>query len=217
MALTHNIADIRINYAKQALNEDSVLHHPVRQFEVWLQEAIQSEAEEPTALVLSTVNAAGRPSGRVVLLKHVEEQGFTFFTNYDSRKGQELAERPFAALTFFWPALERQVRIEGRVEKVAPEVSDAYFHSRPKGSQIGAWASPQSQPIESREALEQRDKQYQEQFTAQELVPRPEHWGGYRLVPDQIEFWQGRPNRLHDRILYALQENGAWSISRLAP
>ncbi|OKL41558.1 pyridoxamine 5'-phosphate oxidase [Pontibacter flavimaris] len=216
MALTHNIADIRINYMKHALTEDSVSGKPLHQFQGWLQEAIEAQVEEPTALVLSTVNAAGRPAARVVLLKGVDEQGLSFYTNYTSRKGRELEENPYAAATFFWPALERQVRVEGKVVKVHPEESDTYFHSRPKGSQIGAWASPQSQEIPSRMVLEQRERELKEQYAATDFVPRPEHWGGYRLVPDYVEFWQGRPSRLHDRIVYEL-ENGLWQIKRLAP
>ncbi|MDX5421083.1 MAG: pyridoxamine 5'-phosphate oxidase [Hymenobacteraceae bacterium] len=218
MALTHNIADIRNNYAKQALTEGSVAQDPIEQFKVWLQEAIEAQAEEPTALVLSTVNAAGRPSARVVLLKDVSAAGFTFFTNYDSRKGYQLDQNPFASITFFWPALERQVRIEGRVEKVTPEVSDNYFHSRPKGSQIGAWASPQSREVESRQVLEEAERRYSEEFASVQEVPRPKHWGGYLLQPDYLEFWQGRPNRLHDRIMYELDGGGSnWRIARLAP
>ncbi|WP_242918875.1 pyridoxamine 5'-phosphate oxidase [Pontibacter liquoris] len=216
MSLTHNIAAIRKNYSKQALTEDSVRPQPLEQFQVWLQEALQAEAEEATAMVLSTVSAAGRPSARVVLLKDVSPAGLTFFTNYNSRKGQELAETPFAALTFFWPALERQVRIEGKVSKAAPQHSDTYYHSRPKGSQIGAWASPQSQPIASREELEEADQAFTEQFAAVAEIPRPPFWGGYLLQPDRLEFWQGRPNRLHDRIVYELQ-GSTWHIVRLAP
>jgi len=212
----HNIAAIRTNYAKQALTEASVAAHPMDQFSVWLEEAIQADASEATALVLSTVSAAGKPSARVVLLKDVSSDGFIFFTNYNSRKGQDLAENPNAAITFFWPALERQVRVEGKVVKVDPQVSDAYFHSRPKGSQIGAWASPQSQPISSREILEEADKAYIKQFASAAEIPRPAHWGGYQLQPVRMEFWQGRPSRLHDRIVYERQAD-KWQISRLAP
>lgn len=217
MALTHNIADIRKNYARHELTEDSVLKDPFGQFKLWLQEAIQAEEAEPTALVLATVNAAGRPSARVVLLKDVSSEGFMFFTNYDSRKGQELAENPFAALTFFWPALERQVRIEGSVVKVAPAISDTYFHSRPKGSQIGAWASPQSAEIGSRDVLEEADKRISAQFKDTAVIPRPDNWGGYLLQPERLEFWQGRPNRLHDRLVYEQQLDMGWEIKRLAP
>ncbi|MCJ8163568.1 pyridoxamine 5'-phosphate oxidase [Pontibacter sp. E15-1] len=217
MALNHNIAAIRKNYAKQALTEASAAADPVDQFNVWLNEALQAEVDEPTALVLATVSADNRPSARVVLLKDVSPQGFAFFTNYDSRKGQELAQRPAAAITFFWPALERQVRIEGNVVQVSAEMSDRYFHSRPKGSQIGAWASAQSVEIESREALEEADRQFTERFKDEEIIPRPANWGGYQLQPTQVEFWQGRPNRLHDRLLYTQQPDGSWEIKRLAP
>ncbi|GAB3202052.1 pyridoxamine 5'-phosphate oxidase [Pontibacter aydingkolensis] len=216
MALNHNIADIRTNYSKQALSEASVAPNPIVQFHTWLDEAINAEVNEPTAFVLSTVNAAGEPSARVVLLKEINDQGFTFFTNYNSRKGQELKQNPFASFTFFWPALERQVRIEGRVSQVTAEVSDAYFRSRPKGSQIGAWASPQSKVVSSREELQQADQKYTEQFADADTIPRPDHWGGYLLKPTHVEFWQGRPNRLHDRVVYEFVNNN-WQINRLAP
>lgn len=216
MALSHNIADIRSNYSRQELTEASVSENPVQQFQQWLQEALDSKVDEPTAMVLSTVSGAGKPSARVVLLKGVDAQGFTFFTNYESRKGHDLEENPQASLTFFWPALERQVRIEGKIVKVDAAESDSYFHSRPKGSQIGAWASPQSQVIAARGVLEQREQEFSEKFASQDVVPRPAHWGGYRLQPDYVEFWQGRPSRLHDRVVYAL-ENGQWAIKRLAP
>lgn len=216
MPLQHDIASIRKNYSRQALTEESVSNDPLEQFKVWLNEAILSEVLEPTALVLSTVSTDCRPSARVVLLKEVSADGFVFFTNYDSRKGQEMAERPFSSITFFWAELERQVRIEGAIEKVASEVSDMYFHSRPRGSQIGAWASPQSREISSREELELAEAKYAKDFAALDLVPRPQHWGGYVLKPERIEFWQGRPNRLHDRIVFE-QGNKQWSRKRLAP
>ena len=216
MSLKTNIAAIRKNYAMQSLSEDTVLTMPIEQFKVWLHEAIDAEVIEPTAMVVSTVNASGRPSARVLLLKEVNENGFVFFTNYKSRKGQDLEVNPFASITFFWPALERQVRIEGMVQQVDAAVSDAYFHSRPVGSQIGAWASPQSKEIESRTLLEEADEKYTAQFKDVAVIPRPLHWGGYQLIPDMIEFWQGRPNRLHDRIAYELQEN-VWLKKRLAP
>ena len=216
MALSHNIADIRTNYCKQELTEESVAQNPIDQFNIWLEEAITAAVDEATAFVLSTVNEEGKPSARVLLLKEVNDHGFVFFTNYNSRKGHDLEQNPYACLTFFWSGLERQVRIEGKVQKVSPDVSDAYFHSRPKGSQIGAWASPQSQVISGREVLKQADAKYTEAFADQVLVPRPEHWGGYILEPTRIEFWQGRPNRLHDRILFEL-ENGSWHTNRLAP
>ena len=217
MALTQNIADIRKNYAKQALIEDAVSPNPVAQFKVWLEEAIQAEASEPTAMVLATVSSGGKPSARVVLLKDISDSGFLFFTNYDGRKGRELAQHPFAALTFFWPALERQVRVEGSVVKVTPEISDNYFHSRPRGSQIGAWASPQSSEIENRQVLEEEDRRLTERFRETAVIPRPEHWGGFQLQPEWLEFWQGRPNRLHDRIIYERQQDMNWKIKRLAP
>lgn len=216
MALTHNIADIRINYSKQELTEDSVASNAIDQFQKWLDEAIQAQADEATAMVLSTASTKGKPSARVVLLKGVSKTGFSFYTNYNSRKGEELAQNPFAAVTFFWPVLERQVRIEGKVVKVAAQLSDNYYHSRPKGSQIGAWASPQSQVIKSRKELEERDQQFSEQFKGLDEIPRPVHWGGYELQPERIEFWQGRPNRLHDRIVFELLDNN-WQIKRLAP
>lgn len=216
MSLQHDIASIRINYSRQALTEESVSNDPLDQFKVWLNEAILSEVLEPTALVLSTVSADCRPSARVVLLKEVSDEGFVFFTNYDSRKGQDLAAHSFGSMTFFWAELERQVRIEGAIKKVAAEVSDTYFQSRPRGSQIGAWASPQSREISSRQELEQAEAKLAKDFEALAVVPRPQHWGGYVLQPERIEFWQGRPNRLHDRILFE-QAAGLWSRKRLAP
>ncbi|MBF8962351.1 pyridoxamine 5'-phosphate oxidase [Pontibacter sp. FD36] len=216
MPLQHDIASIRKNYSRQALTEESVSNDPLDQFKVWLNEAIHSEVLEPTALVLSTVSADCRPSSRVVLLKEVSSEGFVFFTNYESRKGQEMAERPYGSMTFFWAELERQVRIEGTIEKVAPEVSDVYFHSRPRGSQIGAWASPQSREINNREELEQAEAKYEQDFASLDVVPRPQHWGGYVLKPERIEFWQGRPNRLHDRIVFE-QADTRWNRKRLAP
>jgi pyridoxamine 5'-phosphate oxidase len=216
MTLHHDIASIRKNYSRQELTESSVSQDPIDQFKVWLNEAILAEVLEPTALVLSTTSADCRPTARVVLLKEVSAEGFVFFTNYESRKGQNLAERPFASMTFFWAELERQVRIEGRVEKVADAVSDTYFHSRPRGSQIGAWASPQSQAIESRESLEQAEARYVQDFNDLDTIPRPQHWGGYVLKPERVEFWQGRPNRLHDRIDFE-QADQQWVRKRLAP
>lgn len=216
MSLLPNIAAIRRNYAMETLTETSVDSNPITQFRVWMEEAIAAETTEPTAMVLSTVNKAGRPSARVVLLKDVTTEGFVFFTNYESRKGQDLQQNPIAALTFFWPELERQVRVEGRIQKLDAALSDAYFRSRPVGSQIGAWASPQSRVIESREELERADAAFTEQFADLPVIPRPEHWGGFILAPDVVEFWQGRPNRLHDRIFYELQDN-QWHIKRLAP
>ena len=206
-----NLADIRKEYSLKTLEETSVLANPLEQFKVWFDQATQAQILEPTAMHLSTVNAEGKPSGRIVLLKQVDS-GFVFFTNYQSRKGQDLAVNPFASLTFFWAELERQVRIEGSIEKVSPQFSDEYFSSRPVGSQIGAWASPQSQVIGSRAVLEEQVQQLSQRANLQ----RPEHWGGYRLLPTSIEFWQGRQSRLHDRIRYR-SENQNWLIERLAP
>lgn len=209
-----NIADIRKDYALRRLEESDADADPLRQFRQWLDEAIRAEVPEPTAMTLATTDAAGRPSARVVLLKGVDERGFVFFTNYQSRKGAELATRPRAAVVFFWKELERQVRIEGDVETVSDTENDAYYRSRPLGSRIGAWASPQSQAIDSREWLEARVREAEAKHG--ENPQRPPHWGGYRLVPDALEFWQGRQSRLHDRIAYK-QEAGAWARSRLAP
>jgi pyridoxamine 5'-phosphate oxidase len=211
-----NLADVRKDYTLKELSENHVLKNPFEQFQLWMDEAMKSEVLEPTAMHLSTVSKNGRPSGRIVLLKGIENQGFVFFTNYESHKGNELAQNPFACLTFFWAELERQVRIEGKVQKVSSENSDAYFQVRPRGSRIGAWASPQSRVISDRKILEDNVLNLENQFKEQEIIPRPQHWGGYVLIPDLLEFWQGRPSRLHDRIQYTL-ENNIWKIERLAP
>ena len=212
-----NLADLRKNYAQRTLSEADVLPDAVHQFRVWLDEALAAQLDEPTALTLSTVSALGQPSSRVVLLKGLPDNaGFLFYTNYESRKGRELAAQPLAALNFFWPGLERQVRVEGRVEKAPAAMSTEYFQSRPRGSQLGAWASPQSQVMRSREELEAREAEVAAQFGAQNPLPRPDFWGGYVLRPTRVEFWQGRPSRLHDRIVYEL-EGGTWKRSRLAP
>jgi len=211
------LADLRQTYSQRTLTEADVQPDAVRQFQAWLDEALAARLDEPTAMTLSTVNEAGQPAARIVLLKGLpDDEGFLFFTNYESRKGQELATSPLAALTFFWPGLERQVRVEGRVEKASEEVSTEYFQSRPRSSQVGAWASPQSQPIRSREELEQREQDVAARFAELEPLPRPEHWGGYVLRPHRVEFWQGRPSRLHDRIVFELH-GGNWRTSRLAP
>lgn len=210
-----SIADIRKDYQLKSLSEHEVNQNPYTQFSVWWNEAVQSDIIEVNAMALSTVTSAGRPSSRIVLLKGYDEQGFVFFTNYKSDKGEQLTQNHFAALLFFWKELERQVRIEGVVSKVSEEESDAYFNSRPIGSRLGAWASPQSQKIADREVLNKELMKFTEQFD-QENIPRPAHWGGYRVKPTRIEFWQGRSNRLHDRILYE-QDNDNWQISRLAP
>ncbi|GAA3962376.1 pyridoxamine 5'-phosphate oxidase [Hymenobacter antarcticus] len=212
-----HLADLRKTYAQRTLSEADVLPDAVQQFRQWLDEAIAAQLDEPTALTLSTVSAAGQPSSRVVLLKGLpEDAGFLFYTNYDSRKGQELAGQPLGALNFFWPGLERQVRVEGRIERAPETLSTEYFQSRPRSSQLGAWASPQSQVIGSREELEARETRMEEEFRAQNPLPRPENWGGYILRPHRVEFWQGRPSRLHDRIVYELEGN-SWKRSRLAP
>lgn len=211
-----NLADIRKEYAKASLDISIVDKDPIRQFEAWFREAMAAEVEEPNAMHLATVNSDGRPSGRIVLLKGVEENMFIFYTNYQSKKGLEIEQNPACALTFFWPPLERQVRIEGIAFRVDSEVSDAYFKSRPRGSQIGAWASPQSSMIETRLILEERVHQLEKKYENREVIPRPHQWGGYKVDPYRIEFWQGRPNRLHDRIEYT-KSDGVWKIFRLAP
>lgn len=209
-----SVADIRQKYEKFELLETSLADTPLKQFALWFDEALQAQVPEPNAMTLATTTAAGRPSARIVLLKGYDEQGFVFFTNYLSRKGKELEANPHASLLFFWPALERQVRIEGSIEKVTAAESDEYFHSRPLGSRIGAWVSPQSQPI-TRAELEARTLTLTESLGANPT--RPEHWGGYRLKPDYVEFWQGRPSRLHDRLVFQREADGPWSHLRLAP
>jgi pyridoxamine 5'-phosphate oxidase len=214
--MTKNIADIRKEYQLQTLREEEVAADPFVQFDHWWDDAVKSELDEANAMTLATASAAGIPAARIVLLKSVTENGFVFFTNYNSHKGKELEENPHACLVFFWKELERQVRISGRVEKISTGESDAYFNSRPAGSRIGAWASPQSSVIASREIIEANIEKYKKQFGDNDIV-RPEHWGGYMVIPTMIEFWQGRPNRLHDRILYSKQAAGGWKIERLAP
>ena len=216
--LPHTIAQLRKSYGRAELNEASTPANPLELFAQWLQEAINAQLPEPNAMTLATVSSAMRPSTRVVLIKGFDARGIVWYTNYQSRKAQELAATPFAALQFHWVELERVVRIEGRVEKVSAEESDAYFHSRPLASRIGAWASPQSQVIAGRSVLVTNAAKYGAQFLLN--PPRPPHWGGYRLVPEQWEFWQGRKSRLHDRLRYRPEESApadAWVRERLAP
>jgi len=210
------LESLRSNYALSGLQETDLLDTPFQQFQLWLKQAIAEELPEPNAMTLATLSEEGKPIARMVLLKGLDEKGFVFYTNYDSAKGKQLTETDSAALVFWWAGLERQVRVEGTVEKVSEEESDAYFQSRPKASQLGAWASPQSQVIKNRDVLEKRLTQLEEQY-ATEKVPRPTHWGGFRVIPTAIEFWQGRPSRLHDRIRYELNEKGDWFYQRLAP
>lgn len=211
----HDLAQMRKSYEQAALDETHVRAQPIEQFHHWFDEAVNAKALEPNAMTLATVGSDGRPSTRVLLIKGADAQGLVWFTNYESRKGQELDANPVAAMQFFWPELERVVRIEGRVERVSQAESDEYYRSRPLGSRIGAWASPQSRVLAAREQLEQAWAEQQQRLG--EDPPRPPHWGGYRLIPDRWEFWQGRPSRLHDRIEYRLQSGGHWLIQRLAP
>lgn len=213
-----NIADLRREYMREALDESDVAADPLRQFERWFAEATKAEIPEVNAMTLATVDPHGRPAARIVLLKIVDDRGFVFFTNFESRKGRELKANPRAALLFFWPELERQVRIEGVTAMLEPAESAAYFAGRPRSSQLGAWASPQSEPIAGRSALMARFEETEARYSdATRAVPCPPHWGGYRLDPDAIEFWQGRASRLHDRIRYLRKHAGAWVIDRLAP
>ncbi|AJG20488.1 pyridoxamine 5'-phosphate oxidase [Cupriavidus basilensis] len=209
------LADLRRTYVLGSLSESDVAPDPISQFQRWFDEAIHAKLPEPNAMTLATVDADGQPSARIVLLKAMDTQGFTFFTNYESRKGLDLAANPRAALLFHWVQLERQVRVEGRVEKVTDSESDAYYATRPLGSRLGAWASEQSREVADRTVLEQREADFRAKFG--DNPPRPAHWGGYRLVPTRIEYWQGRPSRLHDRIAYRLAPDGSWQIVRLSP
>jgi pyridoxamine 5'-phosphate oxidase len=211
-----SIADIRRDYMKEVLSENQVEQNPFRQFDRWWEEAMKADIDEVNAMTLATVSTDGKPSARIVLLKGYDDYGFVFFTNYESKKGKELYENPQATLLFFWKELERQVRIEGICEKVSEAESDAYFYSRPEGSRIGAWASPQSEVIDSRDILDANLIELEKKFK-DAPVTRPPHWGGYRIKPELMEFWQGRPSRLHDRILYFQENSSDWKIARLAP
>ncbi len=209
-----NIADLRREYAGEPLSERDVDPNPIAQFEKWFEQAMRAAMVESNAMTLATSTRDGRPSARIVLLKGVDERGFVFFTDYRSHKGSDLAENPLVALCFFWEALHRQVRVSGAVEKVTREESESYFHSRPRGSQIGAWASRQSSPLAAREILEKEVARLGQQHPND--VPLPPHWGGYRVTPATIEFWQGRESRLHDRIVYT-RDGAAWKVGRLSP
>jgi pyridoxamine 5'-phosphate oxidase len=213
--MKEEIAAIRKDYSLQTLNENDVIQNAIEQFARWWNEAVKSEINEVNAMTLATASKDGTPHARIVLLKSFDETGFIFFTNYESNKGNELDKNAKAALVFFWKELERQVRIEGVVKKIDPKESDAYFNSRPAGSRIGAWASPQSSIIANRNILEENVNRFTEEF--KNNIPRPQNWGGYVVMPATIEFWQGRSNRLHDRILYSKTANGVWKIERLAP
>ncbi len=210
------ISHLRQEYSRHELSEESADKDPFIQFSNWFAEAINAEITEPNAMSLGTCGADLQPSVRIVLLKGFDEDGFVFFTNYNSDKGRQIEENPKAALTFLWLGLERQVRIEGHIEKVSAEESDIYFHSRPLGSRLGAWSSPQSREITKYELIA-REAEFRQKFENTQIVPRPDHWGGYRVVPVKIEFWQGRPSRMHDRIVYLKLDNKNWQISRLAP
>ena len=214
--MPNSIANIRRDYSHKSLSEKDVNASPIKQFGKWWDEAVNSKIDEVNAMTLATASIDALPSARIVLLKEFNEKGFVFFSNYESYKAQQLAENPKACLVFFWKELERQVRITGLIEKISAQQSDDYFQSRPESSRIGAWASPQSRVIEDRQWL---DEKFNELVNKMEgtSIPRPPHWGGYIVKPVVIEFWQGRPNRLHDRIQYSLDENGTWKIERLAP
>jgi pyridoxamine 5'-phosphate oxidase len=207
---------MRKEYTRASLRESEIDPDPIRQFRAWFEEAVSAGLPEPYAMTLATADARGRPSARVVLMRGCDERGFAFFTNYESRKGRELAANPYAAIVFFWHELERQVRVEGRVEPTSEAESDIYFHGRPAEARIGAWASNQSEVVPSREALEAETREFARRYPDGE-IPRPPHWGGYRLIPEVFEFWQGRASRLHDRLRYRRSDGERWLIERLSP
>ena len=213
-----DLAALRREYAQAALDRSQVADDPIAQFRDWFDDALDAEVHEPNAMTLATAAPDAAPSARIVLLKGLDERGFQFYTNYESQKGRELAQNPHVALVFWWPPLERQVRIEGRAERLPDEESTDYFHRRPRGSQLGAWASPQSRVVESRKALEQTLEEVTAEYEDADEIPRPAHWGGYVVRPTALEFWQGRPNRLHDRLRYRRPDEAAdWTLERLAP
>ncbi|MEM6752684.1 MAG: pyridoxamine 5'-phosphate oxidase [Cyanobacteria bacterium P01_C01_bin.38] len=211
-----NIADLRQDYTLQGLSETEIDSNPFAQFEEWFSQALNADILEPNAMTVATTTPEGKPSARMVLLKDFDARGFVFYTNYNSHKAQELAENPQAALVFWWAELQRQIRIYGRVEKISDSESDKYFYSRPFSSRLGAWASNQSEVIESREVLEQQLEELKQKYQDRE-IPRPPHWGGIRVIPAEIEFWQGRSSRLHDRLVYTRMEDNSWKIERLSP
>lgn len=211
-----SIADLRKEYALHSLSEKEVAAHPITQFTTWWQQALQANLEEVNAMALATLSKSGYPESRIVLLKGYDEQGFVFYTNYESAKGLQLKNHPQCSLLFFWKELERQIRITGIATPISAAESDTYFHSRPIGSQLGAWASPQSQVVAQKEWLEENYAALEKKYQGENNIPRPPHWGGYRVAPERIEFWQGRPSRMHDRICYTRQD-ASWIIERLAP
>src|SRR5690606_20202260 len=215
--MQEELSHIRTDYTKLQLDESMLKENPFQQFSEWMEAAIQANVMEPNAMTIATVSKDGKPSSRIVLLRGFDDKGFVFFTNYESKKGIELLENPHIALNFFWPALERQIRIEGAVSKISYEDSLTYFQSRPKESQISAWASPQSHTIENRSVLEEKVKQLEEQYATQEVLPKPEFWGGYLVTPTYFEFSQGRANRLHDRLVFEKTPENAWQVKRIAP